>query len=715
MGAANTDYIQATIELFGAVVCVVVAFMLRIITGNKKKSEHYLLHLLAAVCIALITDAGWYIFDGDASLFGRIANRFCNMAIFLCMPAQLLFALNFIKELLREEKKEPKKAFSFLVIPVLLGMVLIAVTNPVTGWMYGFSAGNVYARHVGWYVYTMLGGVAILMMSGMLIFHRKGLAGRKRLTLHIFLLSPFVGIALQFVNLGISFIQLGIAFGILMVFLTYINDWLRKERKKNKAGEGNENFWLIECVFLVMMLCVSTAIVSCVLSVDNVSKKNSKQSSTSLAQMVYETVGRELEEPIHVSRVLADSPLIRAAVSEEHLEGSELEKQMLEYMRALREDYNYQMVFVASVKTKAFYTYEGLSRYMDVKHDVKDAWYQDFVDKKVRYELNVDTDKDNNMGLGIFVNMSIYDGQGELVGICGVAMPIGSLIDTLRTYENQYNLDATLVNKNGVIQVDTDWAKIEHVSVDPSILEGANSQQFTYQLNVHEARLVQYLDGSEWYLIVEDRNPNKLNVFFIILPSLIIYLIGLVLMILLIGVFSRNEKHRTAMLREKKRQAERDGMTGLYNRYAYEMELLTMREEGFPEQYSIVMLDVNGLKTVNDTIGHTAGDELIIGAANCIRTAFERFGKVYRTGGDEFMVIACGATKEVEACAEELERITEKWRGKEVAELAISCGIASNENFPGMSYGDLEKQADKLMYEAKSEYYRRTGKDRRTR
>lgn len=48
---------------------------------------------------------------------------------------------------------------------------------------------------------------------------------------------------------------------------------------------------------------------------------------------------------------------------------------------------------------------------------------------------------------------------------------------------------------------------------------------------------------------------------------------------------------------------------------------------------------MNGLKTVNDTKGHAAGDELIKGAADCLALSVGNKGKVYRTGGDEFMAV----------------------------------------------------------------------------
>lgn len=52
-----------------------------------------------------------------------------------------------------------------------------------------------------------------------------------------------------------------------------------------------------------------------------------------------------------------------------------------------------------------------------------------------------------------------------------------------------------------------------------------------------------------------------------------------------------------------------------------------------------VTADLNGLKGANDTLGHAAGNELIRGAADCLRAAFGAFGDIYRIGGDEFAAI----------------------------------------------------------------------------
>lgn len=79
-------------------------------------------------------------------------------------------------------------------------------------------------------------------------------------------------------------------------------------------------------------------------------------------------------------------------------------------------------------------------------------------------------------------------------------------------------------------------------------------------------------------------------------------------------------------------------MTGLYNLRFYEEELTRLDTAGnYP--LSIVMGDVNGLKLINDSFGHAAGDELLRKASEIIRKGCRADDKVARIGGDEFVLI----------------------------------------------------------------------------
>lgn len=83
-----------------------------------------------------------------------------------------------------------------------------------------------------------------------------------------------------------------------------------------------------------------------------------------------------------------------------------------------------------------------------------------------------------------------------------------------------------------------------------------------------------------------------------------------------------------------------DALTGLPNRRAFENRLQELEQAGdsIPDAV-LIMLDVNGLKRVNDHYGHTAGDDLIISAGGVVRDTFGGEGTCYRIGGDEFAVV----------------------------------------------------------------------------
>ncbi len=152
-----------------------------------------------------------------------------------------------------------------------------------------------------------------------------------------------------------------------------------------------------------------------------------------------------------------------------------------------------------------------------------------------------------------------------------------------------------------------------------------------------------------------------------------------------------------------------DELTRLYNRRTYEEDLDTISSNNFMDDLVIVALDVNGLKTVNDTLGHKAGDELIIGASKCIDAGFRRVGKSYRTGGDEFMAILRCDKDQLNNALEEFEKTISDWSGILVKKLSISYGYVRADEFKDMTIRELATVADKRMYEDKEEYYRKNG------
>ncbi|RII26318.1 MAG: hypothetical protein CXR31_11525 [Geobacter sp.] len=140
-----------------------------------------------------------------------------------------------------------------------------------------------------------------------------------------------------------------------------------------------------------------------------------------------------------------------------------------------------------------------------------------------------------------------------------------------------------------------------------------------------------------------------------------------------------------------------DMLTGLYNRAFFDGELERLAHgRMFP--VSIVMADVNGLKTVNDTLGHEAGDDLIRLAARIILRVFRAKDIVARIGGDEFAVLLPGTAATV---AEEAVGRIVNCPEITTGQVSIAFGIASAENKDQLA--KALKLSDERMYRDKSD------------
>lgn len=181
--------------------------------------------------------------------------------------------------------------------------------------------------------------------------------------------------------------------------------------------------------------------------------------------------------------------------------------------------------------------------------------------------------------------------------------------------------------------------------------------------------------------------------------------------ILFVSQVIDNEKRKEEILIET---AYKDELTGLYNRRAYEDALRLLKATSPAQNFVYVSMDVNGLKITNDNLGHEAGDELLKGAADCISECFSKYGKVFRTGGDEFQaIIYLDNMTSLSDLKEKFSNTVKCWSGNLVEELFVSAGYVSKSEVMDSTINEIVKLADQRMYQAKSQYYINKGIDRR--
>lgn len=174
---------------------------------------------------------------------------------------------------------------------------------------------------------------------------------------------------------------------------------------------------------------------------------------------------------------------------------------------------------------------------------------------------------------------------------------------------------------------------------------------------------------------------------------------------LIVGLVNINAQVRREQDYERKLAAARsraniDALTGVRNKHAYvDLEAQIDREiqAGTSDPFALVIFDVNGLKDVNDTLGHQAGDKFLQDACSEICRLFKH-SPVFRIGGDEFVAVARGQDYEdLDALIETLDRNNQE--RLTAGGIVIARGMARFNGYH--SVGALFEDADRRMYENK--------------
>lgn len=147
-----------------------------------------------------------------------------------------------------------------------------------------------------------------------------------------------------------------------------------------------------------------------------------------------------------------------------------------------------------------------------------------------------------------------------------------------------------------------------------------------------------------------------------------------------------------------------DVLTKLYNRTFYADELNRVERKG-PFPVTVIVVDLNGLKAVNDQLGHASGDALLRRAGEVLNEAVDKPCYAARIGGDEFALLL-PATDEREGAAvmEDIEKLVEI-NNQFYSGQALSFAMGAATSQPGERLESVVKRADLLMYEAKRALY----------
>lgn len=459
--------------------------------------------------------------------------------------------------------------------------------------------------------------------------------------------------------------------------------------------------------FAIVILCFVLSTVVSLWSLRLMTERNLQELSKTLAAHIYDSISSELSEPITISRTMShDAFLIEALKREKEAGTKETSLVMARYLFGLKNALDYEAAFVVSDASKCYYSYGGINKQMDLSRSDRDQWYTQFLQTGKEYDLDVDHDELSQDQWTVFVDTRIEDEAGRLLGVCGVGARMTGSQDLFVSLENEYGVKIHLIDADGFIHMGTDESQIESDYLT-GIRVGDGSDYVYQKLGNDRFAVTKYVDKLGWYLVVEsDGSGERGQMINVLLLNVVLCALVLAIMLLAIRIIVARTRALTSA-------SIMDQPTQLLNRRAFEERKAELAMSPLKADFAYLTADLNGLKAVNDTLGHTAGDELIRGAADCLKTCFGKYGDIYRIGGDEFAAMLVLSEAQLQDAIAALNATTAAWSGRQVKALSLACGYATCREFPSENITELSRISDERMYAAKAAYYRETGKARR--
>ena len=441
---------------------------------------------------------------------------------------------------------------------------------------------------------------------------------------------------------------------------------------------------LIVSIFIILVLgFISTSYLSYSVTKNFILESAVNETLPLISDNIYSEIKGDLVDPINVSSLMAnDAFLISWVISgEDDLPG------IREYLRLIKQKYGYTSTFFVSEKTHNYYYSDGILKTIS-EEDSHDVWYYDFIGMNKAVALDVDNDEARNGMLTVFINHRLEKGDGELLGVTGIGLQLTEIAEHLRHYEDLYHHKIYIVDRDGLIQIDSDRNRIETENITE--LRGIKDVSGKILSAGEEATIVEYQDGSgfktvsarfipefDWYLIVEkDQESSLAGARRSMVRNFIVGGFIALLVSLLINSIMKRYNQRL------EQQATSDDLTGLLNRRAF-MDNLT-REVASLNRYgyssAIMMVDIDEFKFINDHYGHIAGDTILVEIVQIIQDTLRGSDIMGRWGGDEFIIYLTQVDREKAILI--AERIRERVGqskfsiGSQEVNRTVSIGIA---------------------------------------
>jgi diguanylate cyclase (GGDEF)-like protein len=383
-------------------------------------------------------------------------------------------------------------------------------------------------------------------------------------------------------------------------------------------------------------------------------------------------------------------------------------QQIVRYLETIQNKYQMFTAFLVSEKSESYYSAKGVLDKVDA-NSPNSLWYFNFKKNHELNEINIDYNTHMGSELIMFINHKILNSDFHMIGATGIGLKTSYINEMLEIFRKRYQFSVYFVDVNGkVVIAEQSVNKLQHLSDIPELAQqlpdiiGTGSHIFEY-MHAGEVYLLnrKYIAEIDLYLIVEAKVNNYTQTaketfyFNILISTVITILISFIIVLYVRRIHLKLDK-----------LASNDALTGLPNRRCLHEQLaeFLLLKERNNIKLSILFIDIDNFKEINDTKGHNVGDIVLKYLAKILSNNVRKGDFVVRWGGEEFIVLLIDADiKQAQAIAEQLRsKVADSNDLSSFNQKQVTISLGATEVTDEDCIDTILKRADLALYKAKS-------------
>lgn len=502
---------------------------------------------------------------------------------------------------------------------------------------------------------------------------------------------------------------------VLFVVYNSIKIWQNVRITFNRGKYMDKKLKSSKQVFLICLVVIVAFTASAVMFAISSFKNTSayiEQTTDMATKNVINNIDLNIEEAVRAAKAMAANSFIIewASKEAEHTNNSEYIKKLYDYLKTSHEGNNYNFVFYASKETENIYYQDEINLKMS-SQNASDKWFYDFIASNQQYlfTLNPFNSKMNTDKLPMLIIYKMSDTEGNTLGVIGMSINLSIMERSIMELGQSYNVSLAFADLNGNVVISKEYSLPEGSNIfeEGGLFEGhpkdflTTEGSFTikwlskglFDINKRFCEM-RYIKAFNWYLIaygsgdsIMRMNRNQLH--------LQLGLLSLLLLLMIAVIINTISQYRNRIIS----LATLDELTKIMNRKSFMARFDYFSKQHLLEDGHLFLIDIDFFKTINDTLGHAAGDEALYFLASALTNCVGEDGFIARWGGDEFIGIFFSTVKDPIAKLKSLSvEIAATETGTRL-HLTLSIGVTRLTN--RLSLNKEVEKADIALYTSK--------------